>query len=257
MANTIVNGTVFAEMVKDYVEGSGTLLQIAKISDYQAETGTTVKIPKLGFLGEATEVVNGATQFTDTNDVEANVEFKQIQKGVRLTDLQLKGSLIDRNVEARAEQTRDSIVAKLEADLLEALDAEAPTMNVASLSADTVLDAEGLLGQKLTQRQLYIVANGKVASALLRGVKQDKSAKATEVHDATIVRFDAVANDTFYLVQQDVLEVLVGKEIATEVFRESDFAGDKISTSMVEGTYINDESRAVKVVFESADIIGE
>ena len=68
MANTIVNATIFGEMVKSYTEGAGNLLKLAKISDYQAEAGMTVKLGKQGFLGNATEVVNGITTYTDVND---------------------------------------------------------------------------------------------------------------------------------------------------------------------------------------------
>lgn len=247
MANTIINGQIFAETVKNYMEGAGVLMQIAKVSDYSAEAGSSVKIPKLGFIGNATEVVNGVATYTDVTDTEATANFKQIQKGVKLSDKELKASLIDRTVDARAMQTQDAIVAKIEADLIEELD-KAQVHTVTTLNEKAVLDAQGLLGQRLTQRDTYIVANGKVANTLVAAVKSaDKSAKATEVYDAKILRFDTVADDTFYLVQQDVLEVLVGKELTTNVYREADFLGEKTSSDMIVAAIVNDDSRVVKV----------
>lgn len=49
MANTIIEGKIFGEMVNERIEGSDTFLDIVKVSDYTAEAGTTVEFPVWDF----------------------------------------------------------------------------------------------------------------------------------------------------------------------------------------------------------------
>lgn len=247
MANTVINGKIFGDLVKSYIEGSGVLLGVSKVTPYVAETGDSVEVPIAGFLGEAIEVVNGKATYVDVTDKSKTIKFKQYDKGVKLEDALLKASIVDRSAGIRAQQTSDSIVAKLESLLLAEVDTNAPKLEVKAINDEAVLDAQGLLGQRLNQRETYIVGNGKTISKLQDSVKADKTDLNSKIFSSIFVILDAVADDTFYLIQKDALEVFVGRDLQSNVYREGDFHGVKIISDIIAGVGLIEEDRAVKV----------
>lgn len=247
MANTIIKGKIFGETVNDLIEGSDSFLDIVKVSDYTAETGTTVEFPVVGFLGDAIEVTNGVANYVDVTDKSVKATFKQYDMGVKLSDMELKESRIDRATGIRVQQTADSIKSKLKKLLIATLDAQQKALEVAQLDENAVLEAQGLLGERLDQRPTYIIANGKTMSKLLKNVTTNKSEKSNTVFDAKTIRYDNVADDVFYLVQEDVMELLIGRGIQSNVYRESDFHGEKINTDIIASAIVTEENRVVKV----------
>ena len=247
MANTIIEGKIFGEIVNERIEGSDSFLDIVKLSDYTADAGTTIEIPVVGFLGDAIEVTDGVANYVDVTDKSVKATFKQYDIGVKLSDIELKASRIDRAMDIRAQQTSDSIKSKLKKLLIATLDTQQKALEVAQLDENAVLEAQGLLGERLEQRPTYIIANGKTMSKLLKNVTSNKSEKANTVFDAKTIRYDNVADDTFYLVQEDVMELLIGRGLETNVYRESDFHGEKINTNIIASAIVTEENRAVKV----------
>lgn len=248
MANTIIKGKIFGETVKDIIEGSDSFLDIVKVSDYTAENGTTVEIPVVGFLGDAIEVTDGTAHYVDVTDKSVKATFKQYDMGIKLSDMELKESRIDRATSIRVQQTADSIKSKLKKLLIETLNAQQKALEVAQLDENAVLEAQGLLGERLEQRPTYIIANGKTINKLIKNVDtSNKSEKSNTVFDAKIIRYDNVADDTFYLVQEDVMELLIGRGVESNVYRESDFHGEKINTNIIASAIVTEENRVVKV----------
>lgn len=201
----------------------------------------------MGFLGDAIEVTNGVANYVDVTDKSVKATFKQYDMGVKLSDMELKASRIDRAMDIRAQQTADSIKSKLKKLLIATLDTQQKALEVAQLDENAVLEAQGLLGERLEQRQTYIIANGKTMSKLLKNVTPNKAEKSNTVFDAKPIRYDNVADDTFYLVQEDVMELLIGRGLETNVYRESDFHGEKINTDVIASAIITEENRVVKV----------
>lgn len=256
MANTIVKGKIFGETVIDLMEGSDSFLDIVKVSDYTADIGTTVEFPVLGFLGDATEVINGKATYVDVNDKSVQATFKQYEKGVKISDMELKESRIDRAVGIRVQQTVDSIKSKIKKLLIETLDS-LQALEVDKLDENAVLDAQGLLGERLDQRESYIIANGTTATKLIKNVyTSNKSEKANTVFDSKLIRYQEVPDDVFYLVQSDVMELLIGRGVESAVYRESDYHGEKINTNMIASAIVTEENRAVKVTVKAPEVEG-
>lgn len=247
MANTIIKGKIFGETVKDNIEGSDSFLDIVKVSDYTADEGTTIEIPVVGFLGDAIEVTNGVANYVDVTDKSVKATFKQYDMGVKLSDMELKESRIDRATSIRVQQTADSIKSKLKKLLIGTLDTQQQALEVAQLDENAVLEAQGLLGERLEQRPTYIIANGKTMTKLLKNVTTNKAEKSNTIFDAKTIRYDNVADDVFYLVQEDVMELLIGRGIQSNVYRESDFHGEKINTDIIASAIVTEENRVVKV----------
>lgn len=256
MANTIIKGKIFGETVNDLIEGSDSFLDIVKVSDYTAEEGTTVEFPVVGFLGDAIEVTNGKANYVDVNDKSVQATFKQYDMGVKLSDMELKESRIDRATGIRVQQTADSIKSKLKKLLIETLDTQ-QALEVEKLDENAVLDAQGLLGERLEQRASYIIANGKTINTLVKNVyTSNKTEKANTVFDSKTIRYNNVADGVFYLVQEDVMELLIGRGIESNVYRESDFHGEKINTDIIASAIVTEENRVVKVTVKTSEVEG-
>lgn len=261
MANTIINPKIFGGMTADYLEGKGKIVKIAKMVDVSEQQGDTVVVPKLKYLGDATEVVNGVLAETDIADEVVEVKLKQYGFAIKMTDVELSASLLDRNITNRAIQTAEGLAGQLETAILALLAEEAPEYKVDKIDKDAVLSAQGFFGAKWGDRKGYIICNSVTGAKLQKGLlSNDSRATFNTIYDAEILTVPqeklvagvtiGLKDDVFYLIQEDVIEVFKKGDVRTEVFRESGFVGEKARSTALRVPAIVTEDRVVKVVLD-------
>lgn len=162
---TLVNGDVFdpqvvSDMINAKVEKKAVMTGYIKVdSTLQGQPGSTVTIPKWGYIGEAKDYTEGEPiDTTKMAFTTAQYGIKKIGKGVRLTDeAQLSG--YGNPMGTATKQIADSISEKLDNDRV-AVMYESPnicdaTTNVIKYAS--VVDGIDLFGEEEESRKVILI----------------------------------------------------------------------------------------------------
>lgn len=253
MANTIISAKAFGNTVHDIIEGKGVLRKIAEVSNYPTVgAGTEITIPVVPYAGDATEVVNGIANYGDVTYSSIKVLFKQWDKGIMMSDMELLDSVVDGNTTIHATEVAEALAQQQDLQILDAIDKNAPATEVSSLDQKGVLEAEAVLGQRFTDRKVYLLANSKTISLLQAGlVPGNLTTLNNGIADAEFLRFDKVEDGVFYLIQDKVAKLLVAKDITVNVYHESGFHGEKINADGIFAGAITEKGRLVKATVKA------
>ena len=162
---TLVNGDVFdpqvvSDMINAKVEAKAVMTGYVKVDNtLQGVPGSTVTIPKWGYIGEAVDLVEGqAIDATKMAFTTAEYGIKKIGKGVMLTDeAQLSG--YGNPTGTATGQIAMSISEKLDNDRVAVL-CESPNIYDATagvIGYDAVVDATDMFNEEEDSRKVLLI----------------------------------------------------------------------------------------------------
>lgn len=162
---TLVNGDVFdpqvvSDMINAKVEKKAVMIGYVKVDNtLQGQPGSTVTIPKWGYIGEANEYAEGDKIDTTKMDfTTASYGIKKIGKGVRITDeAQLSG--YGNPMGTATNQIAMSISEKLDNDRV-AVMYESPNIvddTSAVIKYTAIVDGVDMFGEEEESRKVILI----------------------------------------------------------------------------------------------------
>ena len=233
-------------------------------SSLAGQPGDTVKLPKYSYIGDATDVAEGAAiPVVKLIATSVSVTVKKAAKGIEITDEAALSGYGD-PIGTGAAQLKRSVAQKVDSDCFTALEGIVAGMTVgtgtAALSADLVADALVKFGQNVDGDKVLLIAPAQLAT--LRkddsfimpcdmGMKVMAEGTVGSLHGCQIVISDRIVKVgtvyNNYIVKPGALAIFLKRDINVETARD---IVTKTTTATVDkhyAAYLADESKAIKV----------
>lgn len=266
MAQTKVANMIVPEVMADMISAQlPSLIRFSPLAVIDntlvGRPGNTVTVPKFAYIGDATDVLEGAPISLDlltTSSEEFTI--KKAAKGVELTDEAVLSGYGDPVGEAER-QLGLAIANKVDNDALVAL-ATTPlvyaTAAAGKLDVATVDTAQQVFGDE-ELGEMVLIAHPKDA-AVLRADAAGQWARASELGDtiikngtfgevlgAQVVRSNKLAEGTAYLVKAGALAIYKKRDVAVETDRDIVTKTTVITADQHYGVHLANDAKAVKI----------
>lgn len=260
----MVDPQVLAEMIREELEAKIRFSPLARTDNtLVGQPGSTVTVPKWKYIGDATEVAEGAA--IDLTKLESETEdftIKKAAKGVEITDEAVLSGYGD-PVGEGGEQLMTSIAQKVDNDVLAALDTTTLTYESADgITIDAVDEAQAIFNDE-DDEPMVLVANPKDVAKLRKSAGGDWT-RASELGDdilvngvfgevlgAQVVRSRKVTEGEAYLVKTGALAIYMKRDADVEDDRDVLHKTTVITADQHYGAHLYDESKAVKITTAS------
>ena len=249
----LVNPQVLADMISAELPNAIRFAPLATIGRKLVGTaGNTITMPKFGYIGDATDVAEGADiPVSKMSTTTTQVTVKKIGKGVELSDESILSGYGDVVGETK-NQLKMAIANKVDNDVLEALRGATLT-STGSMSVATLTTARIKFGENVNQPAVAIMnsANyGKIVSEVINVENTDKVLMDGVVGKVTglqVVISDKLENNEVFIVASGALGIELKRDVMVEMDRDI-LAGVNVFTANEHYVaYLKDESKAVKV----------
>ena len=278
--SNMINPQVMADMISAKVEKKVAVIPFAKVdTTLQGRAGNTITIPVFGYIGDASNVAEGASigaEALTTTDKQFTV--KKIGKGVDLTDEAILSGYGDPVGEANR-QLSMAISQKIDQDAIDALYTGSLTYNgVANkISYAGIVDAVDVFEEEYNTEKVlfihpkqlsqlrkdadftsadkyvngnYIAVNGEVGKIANCRVVVSKRVKENTEHTGYINPIVKLSFDTETEENTAALTIFLKKGVAVETGRDIDKQINMIRASEHYVVALTDESKVVLATFK-------
>lgn len=144
----LVDPEVMADMIDASLPKAIKFTGIAKVdTTLQGQPGSTITVPKYKYIGDATEVAEGAKiDYSQLTTDKSNYEIRKVAKGVKITDEAVLSGYGD-PVGQAARQIAMAIASKADNDVLE-IALTAPLVVNSAITLDMIDTVEGVFGDE-------------------------------------------------------------------------------------------------------------
>ena len=263
----LIDPEVMADMLDEKLTDAIKFSPLAQIDrTLEGRPGDTVTLPKYAYIGDATDVAEGADiEESLLSATSATVKVKKAAKGVRLTDEAILSGHGDPVGETNR-QLLTAISAKVDADCMTALNGikGAMTLDVSAtdaISSGAVADALVKFGEDLDGEKVLFLAPAQLAQ-----IRKDPDyLKPSEMTQQAIMsgtvgecwgcqlvlsnKIKAGSGKfTNFIVKPGALAIYLKREATVETERNTKNKTTLITADEHYAVYLRDESRAVKLV---------
>lgn len=276
----LINPQVMSEMISAKVEKKISVIPFAKLdTTLQGRAGNTITIPVFGYIGDATNVGEGASigaEELTTTDKQFTV--KKIGKGVDLTDEALLSGYGDPIGEANR-QLSMAISQKIDQDAIDALYTGSLSFDgvSAKISYAGIVDAVDVFEEEYNTEKVlfihpkqlsqlrkdadftsadkyvngnYIAVNGEVGKIANCRVVVSKRVKENELGTGYVNPIVKISFDTETEEATSALTIFLKKGVAVETDRDIDKQVNMIRASEHYVVALTDESKVVLATFK-------
>lgn len=261
MLANLINPQVLADMIDKKLVDAIKVSPLCRVdSTLVGRPGTTVTLPSYTYIGDATDVAEGAdipiAQLTETS---TPVTIKKAGRGVQITDEAILSGYGD-PVGEGARQLTLAIASKVETDVFTTLRGIGSAMTYAAsvVDADNIADAlvkfgEDIDGEKAllvspTNYAIFRKANGWIpgtemaAEAIVKGT-------VGMLHGCQVVVSNRVGDQEAFIVKPGALAIYLKRDTMVEADRDIINKSNVMTADKHYVTYLYDASKAIKVTF--------
>jgi len=253
----MVDPEVLAGIVRDYLPKVMKFSALARIDrTLEGRPGSTITVPKFKYIGDATEVDEGAS--IDTTLLETSTEeftIKKAAKGVEITDEAILSGFGD-PVDEAGNQLALSIAAKVDTDIMTAIQQAVLWANSTAFDIDAVSDAIDSFEDE-TDETLVLVMNRYDASELRKAVGGNWE-RASDLGDqivtegvygavlgAQVMRSDKLPRGVAYLTRPEPAALYMKRDVEIEEDRDVLKKTTIMTADQHYGAHLYDESKIV------------
>ena len=249
----LINPQVLADMISAELPNAITFSPLAVVgTNLQGRAGNTITLPKFAYIGDATEVAEGADiPISKMETSETEVTIKKAGKGVELTDEAVLNSYGDTVGEAKS-QIVMALGNKVDNDLLAALKTSTVTVT-APMSVAGMLAAKAKFGEKVNQLAVLVINSTnyvKIATDILAMENTDRvllSGVVGKVGGLQVTISDKLSNTEGYIVAAGALGLERKRAVQVETDRDIIAKVTVMTGDVHYATYLRDESKAIKL----------
>ena len=251
MANTLINVELFKAGVEGKLGGKRKLAQFVEVEPAEGLQVGTFNLVANEYVGDAT-VVGAGTAIPVSTLVQTKkpVKFEKIAKGVKVTDEDMRQGFGD-PVGNAEDQTALAIDGKMEAKVADLLKASTFTVEydkLKSITAETILEAIGTMGEALEDAPYFLVVNPANFATLQSFIKpSDNTALNGTIYGAGVVMSTRIPAGEMALVQHGAIKEIVQKDVDVEPERKAGEKSTYIYTDKIHAVYLADASKLVYI----------
>ena len=248
----LINPQVLADMISAELPNAITFSPLAVVgTNLQGRAGNTITLPKFAYIGDATEVAEGADiPISKMETSETEVTIKKAGKGVELTDEAVLNSYGDTVGEAKS-QIVMALGNKVDNDLLAALKTSSVTVT-APMTFAGLLTAKAKFGEKVNQLAVLIINStnyAKIATEVVSLENTDRvliSGVVGKIGNMQVAISDKLTASEFYIVAEGALGLERKRDVLVETDRDIIAKITVITGDVHYAAYLRDESKAIK-----------
>lgn len=248
----LINPQVLADMISAELPNAITFAPLAVVGTrLQGRAGNTITLPKFAYIGDATEVAEGADiPISKMETSETEVTIKKAGKGVELTDEAVLNSYGDTVGEAKS-QIVMALGNKVDNDLLAALKTSTVTVT-APMSVAGMLTAKAKFGEKVNQLAVLVINStnyAKIATEVVSLENTDRvliSGVVGKIGNMQVAISDKLTASEFYIVAEGALGLERKRDVLVETDRDIIAKLTVITGDVHYAAYLRDESKAIK-----------
>jgi N4-gp56 family major capsid protein len=248
----LINPQVLADMISAELPNAITFSPLAVVgTNLQGRAGNTITLPKFAYIGDATEVAEGADiPISKMETSETEVTIKKAGKGVELTDEAVLNSYGDTVGEAKS-QIVMALGNKVDNDLLAALKTSTVTVT-APMSVAGMLTAKAKFGEKVNQLAVLVINStnyAKIATEVVSLENTDRvliSGVVGKIGNMQVAISDKLTASEFYIVAEGALGLERKRDVLVETDRDIIAKLTVITGDVHYAAYLRDESKAIK-----------
>lgn len=251
----LINPQVLADMISAELPNAIVFAPLATVGrTLQGRAGNTLTLPKFGYIGDATDVAEGADiPIAKMTTSETDVTIKKAGRGVELTDEAVLNGYGDQVGEAK-NQLKMAIANKVDNDLLAALKTASLTASV-GMTVEGLLTAKAKFGENVTQTAVLVVNSAnyvKIATDILPIENTDvvlNRGTVGQVAGLQVAVSDKLTATEAYIVAPGALGLELKRDVAVETDRDIVSKTTVITADEHYVAYLKDESKAIKLTF--------
>lgn len=259
----LIDPQVLADMVNEKITDYMKFAPLCTIDHtLQGRAGSTVTLPKWGYIGDA-EVVpeGGAIPISALSTQTTEVTIQKVGKGVSLTDEALLSAYAD-PMDRAAYEISISIASKVDNDVLATCGEigvnKTHTFTGETASVDDVIKSLTLFGEDMagskallcspkTYEAIRLAGNWCPASEISAGI-YIRGALGMVAGCQIIVSNKLAKANTSYIIKPNALRIFLKRDMAVEVDRDIIHKTTYITADKHYVTYLYDESKAIKLM---------
>lgn len=249
----LINPQVLADMISAELPNAIVFAPLATVGrTLQGRAGNTLTMPKFGYIGDATDVAEGADiPIAKMTTTEAEVTIKKAGRGVELTDESVLNGYGDTVGEAK-NQLKMAIANKVDNDMLVALRGASLEFEGA-LTIPNLLTARATFGENVNQPAVLIINStnyANIASAILALENSDNvliKGTVGQVAGLQVAISDKLTNTEAFIVAQGALGLEMKRDVMVESDRDIVAKTTVITADEHYVAYLKDESKAIAI----------
>lgn len=254
----LVNPEVMAEMIAHELPNKVKVLPLAKVDTTLAgRAGNTITVPRYEYIGDATEVAEGAEiDLTTVVTSTKQATIVKVAKAIELTDEAVLGGYGDPVGNAQA-QLRDSIANAIDVECVRAYKEEAKlTYTYTTFGYDAIVEAVDVFGEEDNEEK-YILVSPKHVTALRKDANfTDKTKYGNDVMvngeigmiaNCRVVVTGKLDENTAIIAKAGALTVFMKRDVEVEADRDILKKTTVISADAHVVACVTDETGVVKM----------
>ena len=247
----LINPEVLADMISAELPNAIVFAPLADVGRTLAgRAGNTLTMPKFGYIGDATDVAEGADiPIAKMTTSETEVTIKKAGRGVELTDESVLNGYGDTVGEAK-NQLKMAIANKVDNDMLVALRGASLEFEGA-LTIPNLLTARAKFGENVNQPAVLIINStnyANIASAILALENSDNvliKGTVGQVAGLQVAISDKLTNTEAFIVAKGALGLEMKRDVMVESDRDIVAKTTVITADEHYVAYLKDESKAI------------
>ena len=247
----LINPQVLADMISAELPNAIVFAPLATVGrTLQGRAGNTLTMPKFGYIGDATDVPEGADiPIAKMTTTEAEVTIKKAGRGVELTDESVLNGYGDTVGEAK-NQLKMAIANKVDNDMLGAL-RDASLEAEGALTVANLLTARAKFGENVNQPAVLIINStnyATIATAILSLENTDNvliKGTVGQVAGLQVAISDKLTNTEAFIVAPGALGLEMKRDVMVESDRDIVAKTTVITADEHYVAYLKDESKAI------------
>ena len=267
----LIDPEVMADIISAKLEAEIRFTPLADVNrDLEGRPGDTLTLPKYAYIGDAVDVAEGADiEESLLSASSTTITVKKAGKGVRLTDEAILSAFGD-PVGETTRQLLMSIANKVDEDLLTDLGKIKANMTydasaTDAISSKVIANALTKFGENLDGEKVLVISPAQLAQIRL----DPDYLKPSEMSQSVIMsgtvgscwgcqlvvsnKIKAASKKfTNYIIKPGALAILLKRDVNIETERNTKNKTTLITADEHYGTYLKDESKAIKLIVAEA-----
>ena len=222
----------------------------------EGRPGSTLTLPKWGYIGDAADLAEGATlTFDSITESTVDVEVKKVAKGVSITDEAVLSGY-GNPVEQIGQQLLVAVASKMEADLYDAVDKASGTHTLqltAAFKKEDIVDMRAKFGEDIDEAMILFV-NPQEYAILCKDadfVQIQQGAEILSGHVGTLYGVQIVVANRVpagkpFMMKPGALALIMKRNVMVEADRDITTFSNKYAVSEHYVAYVKYADRIVK-----------
>lgn len=257
----LVNPQVLADMISAELPNAIALAPLAVVGRrLEGNAGNTLTMPKYGYIGDATDVAEGADiTIAQMSTTTTTVTVKKAGKGVELSDEAILSGYGDPVNEAK-NQLVMSIANKVDNDLFTSL--RTATLSVNAGTANKIVPADlfnarAKFGEKVNQPCVLLINSKYYADLAGQMVSIENTDNVLvngvvgKIAGCQVAISDKLANTEAFVIATGALGIELKRNVMVETDRDIIAGVNVITANEHYVTYLKDDTKAVKIVISA------